>query len=66
MVGPDYCFQMKKKNFVDLNEKRRWEKKGGGLRLLAVCTQEGGGSFRCILCATGGVGGSKNLEKMRM
>ena len=25
----------------------------------------GGGAFRCVLCATGGVGGSKNQEKMR-
>ena len=38
----------------------------GGLRFLAVCTQEGGGQLRCVLCATGGVGGSKNWEKMRM
>ena len=33
-------------------------------------SQEGGGSFRCILCATGdgvvGEGGSKNQEKMCM
>ena len=27
--------------------------------------KRGGGSFRCVLCATGGVGGSKNQEKMR-
>ena len=33
--------------------------KGGGVRFLAGCTQEGGGSFRCVLCATGGVGGLK-------
>ena len=51
---------------LDLNEKRRQKKRGGGLRFLTVCTQEGGGSFRCVLCATGGVGGSKNWEKMRM
>ena len=57
LVGPDYCFQMKKKNFVDLNEKRRWEKKGGGLRLLAVCTQEGGGVIQMhTLCNRGGGG----------
>ena len=39
-----------------------------GFHILAVCTQEGGGvSLRCVLCATGGgVGGSKNQEKMRM
>ena len=39
---------------------------GGGLRLLAGRTQEGGGAFRCVLSATGGEGGSKNQEKMRM
>ena len=39
---------------------------GGGLKFLAGCTQGGGGgSFRCVLNATGGVGGSKNWEKMR-
>ena len=37
----------------------------GGVSFLVGCTQEGGGSFRCVLCATGGVGGSKNQEKMR-
>ena len=40
------------------------KKKGGSLTFLAGRTQEGGGSFRCVLCATGGVGGSKNPEKM--
>ena len=47
--------------YLDLNVK-----KGGGVRFLAGCTQEGGGSFRCVLCATGGVGGSKIREKLRM
>ena len=43
------------------------KKEGGGLRFLTGRTQEGGGeSLRCVLCATGGVGGSKNREKMRM
>ena len=46
--------------------KRKVRKKRGVLRFLAVRTQEGGGgSFRCVLCATGGMGGSKNREKMR-
>ena len=39
--------------------------KEGGVSFLAGCTHEGGGSFRCVLCATGGTGGSKNQEKMR-
>ena len=39
---------------------------GGGLRFFTGRTQEGGGSFRCVLCATRGVGGSKNQEKLRM
>ena len=51
---------------LDFNEKSRQRKRGGGLRFLTVCTQRGGGSFRCVLCATGGVGVSKTWEKMRM
>ena len=64
----DIVFKRKEKEtFIDMNEKGRWGKKrGGGHRFLAGCTQEGGGSFRCVLCATGGVGGSKDWEKMRM
>ena len=60
-IGGPLCFHL------DLNEKSRQGKNGGGLRFLAGRTQEGGGgSFRCVLCATGGVGVSKNWEKMRM
>ena len=42
-------------------------KKGGGVidSRLDVRKRGGGGSFRCVLCATRGVGGSKNREKMR-
>ena len=48
--------------------KKKTGKTGGGPQFLIGCTQEGGGSFRCVLCATGGggVGVSKNQEKMRM
>ena len=53
----NYCIENK--------QKIGGKKRGGGLRFLAGRTQEGGGSFRCLLCATGGVGGPKNREKMR-
>ena len=37
---------------------------GGGPRFLVGCTQEGGGgSFKCVLCATGGWGGPKIGKK---
>ena len=52
----------KKNNFVDLNEKtRRGEKKGGGLRFLAGCTQGGKGviQMHTVCNRGGGVGGSK-------
>ena len=39
---------------------------GGGLDYRLDVRNRGGGSFRCVLCATGGVGGSKIWEKMRM
>ena len=61
-------FKRKKMNLVHLNEKIRLEKiRGGGLRFLAGCTQEGGGGFIQMrtVCNRGG-GGSKNWEKMRM
>ena len=45
---------------------RGWEKNGGGSQILGCMYARGGGVFRCVLCATGGGGGSKNLEKMRM
>ena len=61
--GKDNIVKKKERNFVDLNEKGRREIKGG-LRFLAGCMKEGGGSFRCVLCTTGGVGASKNQEKM--
>ena len=49
-------------------KKEDGEKKGGGSQILGWMYARGGGgqSFRCVLCATGGVGGSKNQEKMRM
>ena len=42
--------------------------KGGGqiLGWMYARGGGGGGSFRCILCATGGVGGSKTRGKLRM
>ena len=43
------------------------KQKGGGPQILGwMYAKGGGGSFRCVLCATGGEGGSKNQEKMRM
>ena len=44
-------------------EKENGKRLGGGLRFLAGCTQEGGGSFRCVLCATGGGGGVQKSGK---
>ena len=41
-------------------------KEGGSQILGWMYARGGGGSIRCVLCATGGVGGSKNKEKMRM
>ena len=42
----------------------RW---GGGSQILGwMYARGGGGLFRCVLCATGGVGGSKNRVKMRI
>ena len=52
--------------YLDLNEKRRQEKKGGGSDYWLDVRKRGGGSFRWVLCATGGEGGSNNQEKMRM
>ena len=60
--GKDNIVKKKRRNFVDLNEKGRREIKGG-LRFLAGCMEEGGGSFRCALCATGGVGGGLKIRK---
>ena len=57
-----FHFVVRERHCCFLKKKGR----GGGLRLLAGRTQEGGGSFKCVLSATGGVGGSKNQEKMRM
>ena len=53
-------FSKEKKNiFLDLNEKGRRDNKGGvSDSWLGVC-KRGGGSFRCVLCATGG--GDYNL-----
>ena len=49
---------------LDLNGKRRQEKNGGGPQILDwMYAGEGGGSFKCVLCATGGVGGSKIRKK---
>ena len=56
-VKYNIVFKRKKKNFVDLNEKRRQDKKGRGLRFLAGCTQ----GVRVIqmrtVCNRGGGGG---------
>ena len=48
--------------YLDLNVKKR----GGGQILGWMYARGGGGSFRCVLCATGGVGGSKIRGKLRM
>ena len=46
---------------------RQGKNRGGASQILDwTYARGGGGSFRCVLCATGGVGGSKNREKMRM
>ena len=51
---------------LDLNEKIRGGKKGGGgLRFLAGCTQEGGGVIQMRTVCNRGGGGSKIREKMR-
>ena len=52
--------------FASLLKKMGKKVGGGGLKFLAGCTQGGGGSYGCVLStsATGGVGGSKNWEKM--
>ena len=42
---------------LDLNEKRRQKKRGGVSDFWLYVRKRGGGSFRCVLCATGGVGG---------
>ena len=42
-----------------LSSRFEWKKKTGktrGSQFLIGCTQEGGRSFRCVLCATGGGG----------
>ena len=41
------------------------KKRGGVSDSRLDVRKRGGGSLRCVLCATGGVGGSKNREKMR-
>ena len=56
-----------KENFIDLNDKKggkKGEKRKGGLRILAVCTQEGGGVIQMrTVCNRGGGGGLKIREK---
>ena len=70
MIFSDYsvkrCHFVFKRNVYLSSIRRQGKKKGGGLRFLTGHTQEGGGSFRCVLGATRGVRGSKNQEKMRM
>ena len=56
-------FKREKKNFIDLNEKRRREKRGGGLRFLAGRTQEGGGHSDAYCVQQGGWGGLKTGKK---
>ena len=46
-----------------MGKKEGGGKRGGGVSFLAGCMHEGGGSFRCVLCATGGVGGLKIRKK---
>ena len=54
----NYCIENK--------QKIGGKKRGGGVSDSWLDVRKrGGGSFRCVLCATGGVGGSKNREKMR-
>ena len=53
--------------FFRFEWKKKKGKKGGGSQILGgMYARGGGGSFRCVLCATGGVGGSKIQGKMRM
>ena len=59
-----YCFQ---ENYLSFIYNKTGKKRGGGSQILDwMYARGGGGSFRCVLCATWGVGGSKNQEKMRM
>ena len=44
----------------------KWKEKGGSQILGWMYARGRGGLFRCVLYATGGVGGSNNWEKMRM
>ena len=66
-VGKIILFEKKKTNFVDLNEKIRWGKMGGGGSQILHCTfAMGGGVIQMRTMCNRGVGGSKNGEKMRM
>ena len=53
-----YCFKENYLSFIYNKTEKR-----GGLRFLTGCTQGGGGgAFRCVLCATRGVGGGGGLK----
>ena len=49
-------FKRKNMNLVDLNEKRRREKKGWGSQILAGCMQKGGGDSHVYRVQQGGWG----------
>ena len=53
-----------KDNNYCIEYKRKVRKKRGGLRFLAVRTQEGGGVIQMRTVCNRGDGGSKNREKM--
>ena len=72
MIFSDYSvkrclFVFKRNVYLSSMHNKTGEKKGGGSQILDwTYARGGGGSFRCVLGATRGVGGSKNQEKMRM
>ena len=58
----NYCCAVYIVPYLDLNVRKT---RGGGQILGWMYARGWGGSFRCVLCATGGVGGSKIREKLR-
>ena len=64
-VKDNIVFKIKIKYLIE--KRRRGKKKIGGVSDSWLDVRKrGGGAFRCVLCATGGEGGSKNRGKMRM
>ena len=56
--GKDCCFQKKRMNFVDWNEKRRTEKRGGVKDSWLDVRKRGGGVIQMrTVCNRGGGGG---------